>query len=167
MLLNTSSVQTAAIQDFCAAINVQTPASLSVVADCSPIPHYINVETVLSNQIKSNQFVDLTLLLPKNLDKLPKICLLKLIWPALFLLKCLQSRTLAIGIMPLLSLWGFLPKKRREELLNQLLNYYLLVSKAVKENLNSGSLNYDKLSREKASNDSSLARGVLLNPLFG
>ena len=67
MLFNTSSVPTAAIQDCSAAFNVQTPGSLSVAANCSPIPHYL-VETVLSNH-----FVDFTLLLQKNLDKLRKI----------------------------------------------------------------------------------------------
>ena len=41
----------------------------------------------------------------------------------------------------------------------QLIVYYLLISKAVKENPNSGWLDYAKLFREKASNDSSLAWG--------
>ena len=41
-----------------------------------------------------------------------------------------------------------------------LIDYYLIISKAVKENPNSGWLNYDELIREKASNDSSLALGI-------
>ena len=62
MLFNTSSVPIAAIQDVSGAFNVQTPASLSVAANCSVIQYYI-VRTVLSKQ-----FVDFSLLLPRNLD---------------------------------------------------------------------------------------------------
>ena len=42
----------------------------------------------------------------------------------------------------------------------ELIAYYLLISKAVKESPNSGWLNYDEHIREKASNDSSLAWGI-------
>ena len=117
------------MQDFSAALNAQTPASLSVAANCSPVPHYI--ETVLSNQL-----VDFTLFLPKNLDKLPKILpsqthLARIVRTEM---SPNESRTLAIGVMLLLSLRGPYQKRAWK-------SCYLLISKPAKENPNSGWLN--------------------------
>ena len=49
------------------AFGSQVPPALSVSVNCSPIPHYI-VDWVIARQ-----FIDFTLLLPSNVDKLPKI----------------------------------------------------------------------------------------------
>ena len=63
---NNSQNFTDASQNCPAAFDSQIPPALSVSANCSPIPHYI-VDWVIAGQ-----FVDFTLLLPSNIDKLPK-----------------------------------------------------------------------------------------------
>ena len=50
--------------------------------------------------------------------------------------------------------------KKAPRKIDDLTAYYLLISKAVKENPNSGWLRYDKLLRKTASNDSSPAWGI-------
>ena len=94
MIFNTSSVPAAALQDFLLHLMYKCQHHFQLMLiNCSPIPHYI-VEINL-------------LILLNNLDK---FCPLKFIWPALFVLKCRQSRTLEIGVMILLSSWGFCQK---------------------------------------------------------
>ena len=109
MLFDTLSVPAAAMQNFSAAFDVQTPASLSVAASCSPFSQYI-VETVLLNQ-----FVDFTLLLPKNLDKLPKLLTSQTHLARIVCAEMSPFKNLAIGVMHWMSLWRFLPKKNRWE----------------------------------------------------
>ena len=61
---NNSQNFTDASQNCPAAFDSQIPSALSVSANCSPIPHYI------VNWVIAGQFVDFTLLLPSNIDKL-------------------------------------------------------------------------------------------------
>ena len=109
--------------------------------------------------MSSNQFVDFTLLLPKNLDKFPKILpsqthLAHIVCTEMSPIKNFGDRCDAFAVFMRIFAKKALGK------VAELIVYYLLISKAVKENPNSDWLNYDKLYKGKASNDSSLAWSI-------
>ena len=96
-----------------------------------------------------------------------KFCLLELIWPALFVLNCLQSRIKNFGDWcdTFAVFMGIFVQKAPGKV-TELIAYYLLISKAVKESPNSGWLNYNNLFKESAWNYSSLTWGIVKPSLW-
>ena len=144
---NNSQNFTDASQNFPAAFDSQVPTALSVSASCSPIPHYI-VDWVIARQ-----FIDFTLLLPSTIDKLPKILPSQENLSGIIRTEMTAIRTFGNWTEAWAVYLGIFAKKAPSKV-PDLIAYFLLISKAIRDNPDCGWL--AKSFREKAANDTSL-----------
>ena len=127
---------------FC--IYLQTPPCLTVAPDCSQVLYL---------------FIDFTLLLPENLGKLPKSVptqahLFHMLRSELTPLNEFRDWTQAWAVFA-----GVLAKKV-PQMPPDVIAYFLLLAKTVKENPSANWFSYDKLFREKAALEKSLVWGA-------
>ena len=135
------------------AFDLQSPPALTVAPNCSQVPYY------LVDQIAAGLFIDFTLLLPENLGRLPKSMptqahLFRMLRSELKPLNHFRDWTQAWAVFA-----GVLAKKA-PQMLPDVIAYFLLLAKTVKENPSANWSSYDKLFREKAALDKSLVWGA-------
>ena len=125
---------------------------MSVAANYPQVPFY------LVDQIAAGAFVDFSLLLPENLEKLPKSAPNQSLLSHLLRMELKQLHDFRDWSEAWAVFSGVLAKKAPGGL-PDLIAYFLLLSKAVRDFPSVNWLAYDKLFREKATLDKSLKWG--------
>ena len=103
----------------------------------------------------ARQFIDFTLLLPSNIDKLPKILSSQQNLSGIIRTEMTAIRTFGDWTEAWAAYLGIFSKKVPSKV-PDLIAYFLLISKVIRDNPDCGWLAYDKILREKAANDASL-----------
>ena len=126
----------------------QVPPALSVSVSCFPIPHYI------VDWVTAMQLFDFTLLLPSNIDKLPKTLQSQQNLSRIIRMEMTAIRTFGDWTEAWAVYLGISAKKAPSKV-PDLIAYFLLISKAIRDNPDCGLLAYYEIFREKAANDTS------------